>query len=32
VGIILVTIVGLVMKIREIDRRTDRERVADRRE
>ncbi len=32
VGIILVTIVGLVLKIREIDRRTDRERNADRHE
>jgi len=32
VGIILVVIVGLVLKIREVDRRQDRERTADRRE
>ncbi len=32
VGIILLVIVGLVLKIREMDRRQDRERIADRRE
>ena len=32
VGIILLVIVGLVLKIREVDRRQDRERIAERRE